>query len=76
MKTRYHQVQFAEILAFAGRGEGWPYVRDEIASNDAQRIYSAPGRIERFDGLPNPIAGGQPIDVARELHQLAATTPR
>jgi hypothetical protein len=35
---------------------------------------SALARVDKFDGLQNP-GGGQPIDVARELHQLAATTP-
>ena len=75
MKARSYQARLAQTLAFAGRGEGWPYVRDEVASGDAQRIYSALGRIDKFDGLANPLDGGQPIDVARELHQLATTTP-
>jgi hypothetical protein len=74
MTSKHNQIDMATILAFVGHAEGWPYVRDEIASNDVNRIHAALDRIEKFDGLPNPI-GGQPINVAQELHQLAATTP-
>ena len=75
MSNRLDRIFLARTLAVAGRSDGWPYVRDEVASNDADRIYSALGVVDKFDGLPNPMAGGQPIDVAKELHQLAATTP-
>ena len=74
MSNRLDRIFLARTLAVAGRSDGWPSVRDEIASNDADRIYSALGVVDKFDGLPNPMAGGQPIDVAKELHQLAATT--
>jgi len=57
-----------------GHVEGWPYVRAAIASNDVNRIFSALVNVQVFDGVRNP-DGGQPIDVARELHQLAAITP-
>ena len=75
MSNRLDRIFLARTLAVAGRSDGWPSVRDEIASNDADRIYSALGVVDKFDGLSSPMAGGQPIDVAKELHQLTATTP-
>jgi hypothetical protein len=69
-----NQLSLAYALAGAGHAEGWPYVRAAIASNDSNRIFTAIWGVEKFDGLPNP-DGGQPIDVAAELHQLASATP-
>ena len=74
MTDPYHQLELAQILVRAGRTEGWPIVRSAIAGNDSGRIFTALGDVEKFDGLPNP-DGGQRIDIAGELHQLAATTP-
>jgi hypothetical protein len=42
--------------------------------NDSNLIFTALMRVDLFDGKPHR-NGGRPIDVAAELHQLAATTP-
>lgn len=65
----------ANDLASVGRGEGWPYIRASLSGNNTETALRQLDYIEKFDGLRNP-DGGQPIDVARELHQIAATTPR
>jgi hypothetical protein len=49
MNIRSNQVSLAKTLAWFGRAEGWPYVRDEIVSNDAHRNYMALGNIENFE---------------------------
>lgn len=74
MVDRRDQLQMALGLASVDRYEGWPYVQAVIAGDDVNQIDRALGRIEKFDGKPNT-TGGQPIDVAKQLHQLAATTP-
>lgn len=74
MKRASEQISLANTLAWVGRGEGWPIIRTALAGNDSTHIRSALNDIEKFDGLPNP-DGGRPINVAAELHQLAASTP-
>lgn len=67
------RINLAKTLANAGRGEGWPIVRDAIANaTDPGFASVALGNVEYFDQLKDPsMGGGQPIDVVAELTKLA-----
>jgi hypothetical protein len=66
-----HRLQFARLLAQAGRGDGWPIVLDMVT--DPDRALEAISSAAVFDGLTD--GTGRKIDVSFELQNVRARVP-